>query len=425
MWYLLSFTGSLPGYIIFEFIGALWLSLEYQWFKIIPMFFGLNLVFWDSIFIYFEPTEKLPRKLRRARTVTWSTFPKSWMILTGALMTSHLGFYKHPYQLLIGNIRSTFARSTTISNHVNLSPITLAKYNYQQLEKLQYHFFGTSYQFLNDKSTDHFLNDKSTLKSKQQNSASSTVDFLSFLPDLIDETFEVRCGHLQDHFFDPAIHHCPTRKVYNTFVNGNIGPSFIDPISSSKEFPIIFDSGASVAISEFKDDFISELTRPKTEIRLGGMANGMLVEGIGEVKWSLKSGSNNVIIHTQCYYVPNAKVRLISPQRLFNKKAGVTGSFNIYEEYSTLLFKDLPSVQIDYDEKSFLPIAYARNANFSPELNLSIMNGGNQNLTPAQRLLLQWHYRFGHKGFRLIQQLFRHLPFCSEKFLAAANCEIP
>ena len=113
------------------------------------------------------------------------------------------------------------------------------------------------------------------------------------------------------------------------------------------------------------------------------MANGMLVEGIGEVKWSLKSGSNNVIIHTQCYYVPNAKVCLISPQRSFNKKAGVTGSFNIYEEYSTILFTDLPSVQIDYDEKSFLPIAYARNANFSPELNLSIMNGSNQNLTPA------------------------------------------
>ena len=46
-------------------------------------------------------------------------------------------------------------------------------------------------------------------------------------------------------------------------------------------------------------------------------------------------------------------------------------------------------------------------------------------MTPAQKLLLHWHYRFGHKGFQLIQRLFRQLPFGSEKFLAAANCTIP
>ena len=116
---------------------------------------------------------------------------------------------------------------------------------------------------------------------------------------------------------------------------------------------------------------------------------------------------------------------LISPQWLFNKGSSVNGSFNIYEEYSTLLFDGLPSVRIDYDEKSFLPVAYARNAEFSFKSNLSIMDGGNQNLTPSQKLLLQWHYRFGHKSFRLIQHLFRHLLFGSEKFMAAANCDVP
>ena len=218
------------------------------------------------------------------------------------------------------------------------------------------------------------------------------MDSLSFLTDLTDKTFEVNCDHHQDKFFEPAINFCPTPRIYNALTTGNIGPSFINPITSIKEFPIIFDSGASVAISGFKEDFISTLNSPKKEIRLGGMANGMPVEGIGNVKWSFKSDSNNVVVHTQCYYVPNAKVRLIRPQRLYNKKSGVNGSFNVFEEYSTLLFDGFPAVKIDYDEKSFLPIAYARNANFSPELNLSIMDGGNQNLTPAQKLLLQWHY---------------------------------
>ena len=64
----------------------------------------------------------------------------------------------------------------------------------------------------------------------------------------------------------------------------------------------------------------------------------------------LKSVSDQVVIHTQCYYVPSAKVRLISPQKLFNKKAGIEGSFNIYEEYGTLCFKGLPSCKIDYDK---------------------------------------------------------------------------
>ena len=43
---------------------------------------------------------------------------------------------------------------------------------------------------------------------------------------------------------------------------------------------------------------------------------------------------------------------------------------------------------------------------YSLELYLSMMDGGNQNSTPAQRRLHQWHYRFGHKVFRLIQYLF-------------------
>ena len=114
----------------------------------------------------------------------------------------------------------------------------------------------------------------------------------------------------------------------------------------------------------------------------------MLVKGIGNVKWSLQTGLDTVVIHTQCYYVPNAKVRLISPQRLFNKDSEVEGSFDIFKEYSTLLFKGYPLIKIDYNENNFLPIAYAKNANFAPALNLSIMDGGNQNLTPAQKLLL-------------------------------------
>ena len=46
----------------------------------------------------------------------------------------------------------------------------------------------------------------------------------------------------------------------------------------------------------------------------------------------------------------------------------------------------------------------------------------NQNITPAARLLLQWHYRFGHKCCSFIQHLFLSAPFVSQNYSAAAKC---
>lgn len=45
-------------------------------------------------------------------------------------------------------------------------------------------------------------------------------------------------------------------------------------------FQVIFDSGASKAISGYKENFIGEIVTPDTEMCLGGMANGMLIEGL-------------------------------------------------------------------------------------------------------------------------------------------------
>ena len=78
--------------------------------------------------------------------------------------------------------------------------------------------------------------------------------------------------------------------------------------TAHKTFPAIFDSGASKAISGFKSDFVGEITPPPKELRLGGMSDGMLIEGTGTIKWGFQSPGKHVIIHTQCYYVPSSKV---------------------------------------------------------------------------------------------------------------------
>jgi hypothetical protein len=56
---------------------------------------------------------------------------------------------------------------------------------------------------------------------------------------------------------------------------------------------------------------------------------------------------------------------------------------------------------------------------------LCVTDEANQNLTPAQKLLLSWHYRFGHRNLPFVQHLLRLPVFTSSKFLAAAKADPP
>ena len=94
------------------------------------------------------------------------------------------------------------------------------------------------------------------------------------------------------------------------------------------------------------------------------------------------------------------------------------------KDEATLRLNNLPTLDIPYDDRNFLPIAYGSNHSAS-QLNLALNETTNQNLTPAQRLLLIWHNRFGHRAFPFIQRLFRREPFSTTKFLEAGRCDIP
>ena len=66
---------------------------------------------------------------------------------------------------------------------------------------------------------------------------------------------------------------------------------------------VIFDSGASLAITPHHGNI-----KPfPTERQLGGMANGMLIEGIRLIKWAFKTESTVLVVTSQCYYVPDSK----------------------------------------------------------------------------------------------------------------------
>ena len=94
------------------------------------------------------------------------------------------------------------------------------------------------------------------------------------------------------------------------------------------------------------------------------------------------SKGKHIVIHTQCYYVPSSKIRLISPQRLFNKKKGVNSDFTCREDNAILIFVDLTALDIDCVLRSHLPIDLAANAaTMAPQMNVCINIDSNQNLT--------------------------------------------
>ena len=87
--------------------------------------------------------------------------------------------------------------------------------------------------------------------------------------------------------------------------------------------PVIFDTGASHAITGDKSDFLPNTYREVHSLKLGGMAAGATINGVGDIAWTF--GCNNgdqLSILTKYYYVPNANTRLLSPQKLLDKCNG-------------------------------------------------------------------------------------------------------
>ena len=52
-------------------------------------------------------------------------------------------------------------------------------------------------------------------------------------------------------------------------------------------FPVVFDSGASLAITMNKSDFVGPIC-PLTNRWLGGLTNGLDIKSIGTVHWKFR-----------------------------------------------------------------------------------------------------------------------------------------
>jgi hypothetical protein len=64
--------------------------------------------------------------------------------------------------------------------------------------------------------------------------------------------------------------------------------------------PVIFDTEASLGITFDKDDFDGPITIPEGELRLGGMAQGLKIEGVGPVTWTFRNTDGSELRIRSC-----------------------------------------------------------------------------------------------------------------------------
>jgi hypothetical protein len=411
------------------------ITITSQW-----LFFGGTL-FWDTfeLFVHSSPgTSSIPRRYRRAKVVPAKLFPRHWMLLSSLMLVS--GFKEFlPFDIVLIPVLLTYRRCQRIGNLTYMSPLIVWDLHRLRFNSIFRDAFGATLEEakpIPEGVSHHHNQPFDALDVDETNPHEHYVDAHEVLPSL--DLFQldglctaplvVDCTHLtsSDDLSDPI----PSKPGLNAAIQGIHYMDCLAP-SHLNRFPVIFDSGASVAISGDRNDFVGALQIPFRDLRLGGMAQGAKVEGIGVVHWTFYTGKSALTLALQCYYVPDCQARLLSPQRLFKAERGITGEFSVREENAVLTISNHPELVIEYERTSNLPVGLAYNAKSQnqdriyPQANLCVTDASNQNLTPSQKLLLMWHYRFGHRNMAHVQQLLRLPTFAGAKYQSASRADVP
>ena len=435
------------------------LILAWSWNKTSVLVMTLTALLWDTAYYYLDPkapttpylSRSIKRKLKRTNLVPLRSYHKSWMLLS-SFMLFFRGVDLHPALKATSVILDTASRINKLHDLIEITPMTHVYYSSFRLDEMltlnsSLNLEETSQinppesDDHNDSNLCHPANYFDAYSTQQElNQHITTLDYsLCLEPSLSDTLFDLSDLNQPNRHIYSYIHQIddlstPNSSVlrikpnaYTALQPPTLGNVDLYPIENMPaSFPVIVDSGASLAISPCKKDFVGAIHHYNTDKHLGGMAGGMLIKGIGRVAWSFKTQEGILTVHSKCYFVPNATARLLSPQRLYCAANNINGSFNCSETHAALQFTDVGELIIDYDPNNHLPIAIAKNlSGTQSQINLAILDKSNQNLTSAQKLLLLWHSKFGHKGFGSLQRIFRSYPFTSDRFKGASKCDIP
>ena len=193
-------------------------------------------------------------------------------------------------------------------------------------------------------------------------------------------------------------------KQMSIYLNGN----------GADLLPIVIDSGASCSLTPNKHDFIGDIC-PATINELRGLSNTTKVLGVGTVEWTIRDVFGAVrTLKTEAYHVPEANIRLFSPQTYFHEQQ--KGQLVLNHSSTTLSLADGSTLVFPYNSQNNLPLMLpspSHNVNvdrafddacvlgdgFSARTFLSVADETNQNLTVSQKELLIWHWKLGHANY--------------------------
>ena len=165
-----------------------------------------------------------------------------------------------------------------------------------------------------------------------------------------------------------------------------------------------------------RSDFVGIIEPVSDQIQ--GLSASTRIEGVGRVRWSLRDSANKICtIETCAYYIPEASIRLFSPQVYFQENEG--GSLVLTQDGVVFTTANGTPLYFCYQVGNNLPMAPPPSlessnkilGNFSyAELNqervaLSLFEESNQILSMSQKELLLWHNCLGHADMKLIQGL--------------------
>eukprot|EP00956_Cyclotella_meneghiniana_P034902 scaffold109269_cov39-Cyclotella_meneghiniana.AAC.2 len=190
--------------------------------------------------------------------------------------------------------------------------------------------------------------------------------------------------------------------------------------------PIIFDSGASVNVTPFIEDFVPNTYRP-CDISVKGLTSHEKFLGQGIIRWRVRDASGQLrVLDVPGYHFSspnNSGVRLLSPQLLTQ---GGKGSFRSDDGYNLdICLKDGFTLRGTIDPNGTnlpqLPLASNSDAQqystvgvdtldvpsspSSYEFGFNVMGENNVNLTASQKELLLWHQRLSHVDINQVQSL--------------------
>ena len=99
----------------------------------------------------------------------------------------------------------------------------------------------------------------------------------------------------------PFAHHSIATKTTG-LLSSNLPFSW----QGSNCFSVIIDSGATISITPFKEDFLSTPI-PTDRAVLQGIPKGLMIKGLGMVQWTIPSPNGDpTSFQAQAYYVPKA-----------------------------------------------------------------------------------------------------------------------